>query len=329
MSPSQLNPYFGKDFFGVIVLFIKRFLSLLTGESLHLAADELQFLILACIAVSSAIVGSWLVLRRLAMLANSLSHTTLIGVVVVFIFERWRLGGEGTHQSLSVVSLLVASLISGFLTAFMTEFLTHRIRLQEDASNGIVFSFLFALGIVLVTILTRNAHVGTELVMGNVDMLHSEDLKSTLWVCIFNIALVLVFYRGYLVTTFDKSYAASEGFKLTFFRYLLLFQISLTSVSAFRAVGVLMVLAFIVGLPLIARIWTNRLHMMLIIASVLGILASACGVALSRHIYSVFYLPLSTGGVVVCMILLLYLLSLLFNPKGALWQLCFRRRISH
>ncbi len=327
MSSMQSNPYFGKDFFEVLILFFKRFFLIFSNEEMHLAADELQFLILAGIAISSAIVGSWLVLRRLAMLANSLSHTTLLGIVLVFIFEKWRLGGD--YQSLSVFSLLIASLISGFLTAFMTDFLTHRIRLQEDASNGIVFSFLFALGIVLVTILTRNAHVGTELVMGNVDMLHIDDLKSTLWVCGLNVVLVIVFYRGFLVTTFDKSYAASEGFKLGFFRYLLLFQISLTSVSAFRAVGVLMVLAFIVGLPLIARIWTDSLPKMLLLSAFFGVLASAIGVALSRHIYSMFHLPLSTGGVVVCMILLLYVLSLSLNPRGALWQLCFRKGIAH
>lgn len=320
----QTNPYFGQDFFGVVFTLLKRLFLFVSGQSLELAADELQLLILSGIAISSALVGTWLVLRRLAMLANSLSHTTLLGIVLVFIFERWRLGGE-INTNLSIWSLIVASLISGFLTAFMTEFLTHRIRLQEDASNGVVFSFLFALGIVLVTVLTRNAHVGTELVMGNVDMLHIDDLKTTLWVSLLNVVLILVFYRGYLVTTFDRSFAASSGFGLAFFQYLLLFQVSLTSVSAFRAVGVLMVLAFIVGLPLIARLWTNRLPIMLLIAVFAGILASALGVALSRHVYSIFHLPLSTGGVVVCMILLLYVLSLSFNPRGALWRLCLKQ----
>jgi manganese/zinc/iron transport system permease protein len=254
------------------------------------------------------------------MLANSLSHTILMGIVLAFLFTRSHDQGDHADHFLPLQAMLWASLAMGFITAFLTEWLHKVGRLQEDASTGLVFTSLFALGVVLVTLLTRNAHIGTEAVMGNADALHLDDLKLVYSILGVNIVLFLIFFKEFKLTTFDPSLARALGFSTLFFNYLLMAQVAATSIGAFRAVGVLLVLAFMTGPVLIARQWTHHLVYLLIGAAAFGAASSFIGVALTRHLLSLYGVALSTSGVVVCIIALLYLCTLLFHY--------FYRRIS-
>lgn len=305
-----LNPYHGKTFFGFLLLFIERLLALMTGGiSLEqLASDEIQVFVLVGVAVSSALIGTFLVLRKMTMLANSLSHTILMGIVLAFFLSS--LGGEGKEEGgvASMEILLFAALVTGFLTALLTELLTKKAKLQEDASTGLVFSSLFALGVILVTVLTRNAHIGTEAVMGNADALHRSDLFWVVVIALCNIFVCILFFKEYKLTTFDPGLALAMGFSPVFFNYLLMAQVSATTITSFRAVGVLLVLAFMTGPSLSARLLTHRLSWMLATAVALGSFSSLFGVALTRHIYTVYGATLSTSGVVVCVLTFVYFL---------------------
>lgn len=289
-----MNPYTGTNFLSFLWLFLRR----LTHFSGGIATDELQLLILSCVAISSALVGSFLVLRRMTMLANSISHTILVGIVIAYLLV----------GSIDGWSLFLAALVTGLATTWLTELLAKRVRLQEDASTGLVFSSLFALGIILVTLYTRNSHVGLEVVMGNADALHPSDLKLASSVLLANLALFLLFFKEFSITTFDGGLARSMGISPHLFNYLLMILVSATTVSAFRAVGVIMALAFLVVPPLTARMVTHRLPSMLALASLIGCLAVLFGVATARHLLSSYALPLSTGGLVVCWLLLLFLI---------------------
>lgn len=308
-----MNPYSGLTFFEFLAQLMIRFGQLITGQISYsqLVSDEIQVLVLMGVAASSALVGSFLVLRKMTMLANSLSHTILLGIVMAFVLTRD--DSLGHQHSLNIQVMLLASLVMGLLTAFLTEFLTNTVRLQEDASTGLVFTSLFALGIILVTVLTRNAHIGTEVVMGNVDALHIDDLKLIFIILFLNIFLFVLFFKEFKITTFDPALAKAFGFSTTFFNYLLMVQVSATSIGAFRAVGVLMVLAFITGPVLSARLLTHDLKRMLFLAVFLGVLASVIGVALSRHLLSAFGLAFSTGGLVVCVIIVIFLLAVVLH----------------
>lgn len=313
-----VNPYSGKSFFGFFVELFARIYFFLTGKlSIHdLVSDEIQIIVLMGVACSTALVGTFLVLRKMTMLANSLSHTILLGIIAVFVLSQdGLLESNGHYHSLNIQAMLLASLIVGILTAFLTEFLTKTARLQEDASIGIVFTSLFALGIVLVTILTRNAHVGTEIVMGNVDALQLEDCYLVLMILLLNILLTSLFFKEYKITTFDPALAKTLGFSTLFFNYLLVVQASATTIGAFRSVGVLMVLAFITGPVLTARLLTHNLKTLIWLSIVCGCLAALIGVALSRHFLSMYDLPLSTSGIVVCVIALLFLLAALTKKR--------------
>ena len=312
-SQTYFNPYTGQSFFGFFLVLLQRIWGFITGEYAlsALATDEIQVLVLTGVAASSALVGTFLILRRMTMLANSLSHTILIGIVFAFLMSTQESVGHG--YSLDIQPMLIAALVMGVLTAFLTEFLTKTARLQEDASTGIVFTSLFAFGIILVTLLTRNAHIGTEVVMGNVDALHIADCKLVFIVLAVNIILFALLYKEYLITTFDPALARALGISVGFFNYLLMIQVSATVISAFRAVGVLMVLAFITGPSLTARLLTHDLKRLLVYSVISGCISAVAGVALARHILSVYDVALSTGGIVVCVIAGQYLLLLIFS----------------
>lgn len=320
-SQHYFNPYSGQTFFGFFFQLLIRLWAFATGNLSfdQLATDEVQVLVLAGVASSAALVGTFLVLRKMTMLANALSHTILVGIVLAFLWTYGLSGNIPEHPNqIQIHVLLIASMIMGLVTAFLTELLTKGTRLQEDASTGIVFTSLFSVGVIAVTLLTRNAHIGTEAVMGNVDALQLGDAKLVYIVLLINLLILFLFFKELKITTFDPGLAKSFGISPSFFGYLLMAQISMTAIGAFRAVGVLMVLAFITGPALTARLISGTLQKMLLISVGIGILASFVGVALSRHILTVYAVSLSTAGVVVCVIVIFYLAVAFYANKHIL-----------
>lgn len=296
-----MNPYEGLNFFQFFPVF---FVRLFQGNAL--ASDEIQIYVLALISIASALIGSLLVLKRMTMLANSLSHTILLGIVIAYLL----FGGIAMNFKV----LITAALLTGIITTVFTQILTHIIKLQEDASIGLVFTALFALGIILVTLYTRNAHIGLEIVMGNADALHLNDVKIALGVMLTNVLFVILFFKEWKLTCFDQGLASSLGFRPALFNYLLMLLTSATAISAFRAVGVLLFLAFLVGLPLTARLLTHNLRTMILLACGIGVVCSLVAVGLSRHMLTVYNAPLSTAGLVVVIIGFAFLVALFLRP---------------
>lgn len=299
-----MNPYRGVDFFQFFGVFFSRLFSLKA-----LAPDEIQVFVLFLIGLAASLVGTLLVLKRMTMLANSLSHTILVGIVIAYLF----LFKNSSGMPINVSVLILASFITGLITTFLTQFLHQVIKLQEDASIGIVFTSLFALGIVLVTLYTRNAHIGIEVVMGNADALHFDDLKIAALAAALNISFIFIFFKEWKLVCFDQGLAASLGFRPTMFYYLLMFLTSATAISAFRAVGVMLFLAFLVGPPLIARLISTSLKKILWISIGISACASLVSVALARHILSVYQISLSTSGLAVSFIGFCFLAAFLFQ----------------
>lgn len=311
------NPYSGETFIGFFVQLTLRLWGFLQGDLGvdQLVSDEIQILVLVGVATSAALLGCFLVLRKMTMLANALSHTILLGIVLAYVLTTWGVSSlaENHHDPINIKAMLAASLVMGILTTFLTEFLTKNAGLQEDASIGIVFTSLFALGVILLTLLTRSAHIGTEVVMGNVDALHLQDCKLVFTILGINLLLFVLFFKEYKMTTFDAGLSKALGVSPVLYNYLLMIQVSATAIGAFRAVGVLMVLAFITGPALTARLLTNDLKKMLLLAVGTGMGVSVVGVALSRHLLSVKGLALSTGGIVVCMIVLAFAAAFIYH----------------
>lgn len=312
---AQTNPFDGATFFSFFGILLSRLGERLQGllSWNQLVDDELQLLVLIGVAMSSALVGSFLVLRKMTMLANSLSHTILLGIVIAFLLAGGGVLAEESGYAVSTGSMLFAAVITAIFTTLLTEFFTHALGLQEDASMGIVFTTLFALGIVLVTLLTRQAHIGTEVVMGNVDGLQIDDLKLVYFVLLLNLVTIGLFYKEMKVTTFDSSFSESIGIFASRYNLLLMLLVAMTTMSAFRAVGVLMVLAFMTAPVLAARFVTHCLTKLIYTAMGIGIMGSLIGVALSRHLLTSAHLALSTGGLTVTVLGVLFIVILLLS----------------
>ncbi len=306
-----MNSYWGTNFFTFFSELFHRFLLMIQGRVpfSELASDEIQILVLVLISISSALIGTFLVLRNMTMLANSLSHTILLGIIIAFLIFRSRLD-EGVFQMISTGEMLIASFIAGLLTTLFTEGMTKVLKLQEDASIGLVFTSLFALGIICASLFTRNAHIGIDVIMGNIDALHINDLKLTFQIALVNILITCFFFKQYQITTFDPLLAKNLGISTIAINYLLMVQTSASAIGAFRAVGVVLFLAFLVCPVLIARLIKNRLEVLLLLACAIGVFASVIAVALSRHILSVYQVPLSTSGLVVMTLVCIYALMI-------------------
>ena len=301
-----MNPYWGTDFFTFFSVLCFRIKELVLGNSSSLAADEIQMGVLIFVSISCGILGPFLVLKRMTMFANCLSHTILLGIVSAYLIASAFWGGG----MFDLATLFIGAGIAAFLTALFTEGFVRFFRLQEDASIGLVFTTFFALGIVLVSFYTKHVHLGIEAVMGNVDALHFSDLRLSSIVTLLSSSSILLFYRQFQIASFDKQFAQTLGIRCGIFHFLLLFLTAAVCMSAFRSVGVLLVLSFLVGPYLTARLFSHRLPILLISSPLLAIAASVIGVAISRHFLSVYELPLSTGGIVVTMIGVFYAIGL-------------------
>lgn len=301
----------GGDFFSFFAVLFQR----LTGQLPldQLASDEVQLIVLMGVTLSTVLLGTFLTLKKMTMMANSLSHTTLLGIVIAYLI----FFAPETDLSIDTGILLVAAVVSAVLTTLLTELARDLLKLQEDAAIGLVFTTLFALGIILVTVFTRNSHLGVEVITGNVDALHFEDIRLIWGAALLNIILIGLFFRQWVMTAFDEKLSFSLGLPTKTFHYLLMFLTALTLIAAFRAVGVLLVLSFLVGPTLIARQWTHRLSSLLLLGIGIGLFAAIVGVALSRHFLTAYHMPLSTGGLVVTLISIFYFLSTVLTFRSS------------
>lgn len=317
------NPYWDNDFFQFFYTLIQRLGQFFLGEAMELASDELQLLVLVLVSTTSALIGTFFVLRKMTMLANALSHTILPGVVLAYLAYHIYQGPSTGHIDFSHLLpsdafLIGGALASAFLTTFLTRTIVSQLPVGEDASIGMVFTLLFAIGIILVTSLTKSAHIGAELLMGNVDALHIDDLKFMFWIAVVNICIVVLSWRQLFVTSFDSLFAKMCGISNEKISYMLMAQVSIVAIGAFRAVGVLLFLSFLVTPPLIARRFTHKLKTLTIVACLIAVIASFIGVAFSRHMLSYYELPGSTAGLIVTILALTYGLSLaLIRPAKA------------
>lgn len=307
------NPYWAANLIGCFKLFFQRLLALFMGN-LPLsswASDEHQIAALITIGISCCLVGTFLVLKKSTMVANSLSHTILVGIVITVLLFRYfapdQLASNFLQMNFSM--LMIASLISSLVTLLCTEVLTRVLRVQKDASIGLVFTLLFALGVTLVTIFSRNSHIGIDVIMGNLDAIHPSEIRVALFVALMNIVIFALFAKRFMIAAFDGTFARSVGISTRMYDLILMFLTTITIVISFRAVGAILVLSMIVGPVLIARLFTHRVLKIVGLSIAIQSLLSIVTVFLSRHMLSVYDMPLSTSGLFSSLLFATYLIA--------------------
>lgn len=237
----------------------------------------------------------------MAMYAHAVSHTVLFGLVCICLFS---------HQlmTLSLSALTLSAVVTALLTGFLIYFVRNTFRVSEESSTALVFSLLFSLSLVLLVFMTKNAHIGTELVLGNADSLTKEDIFPVCAVLFMNIIIILGTLRSLTCVSFDSVFSTTIGIPVKIVDYLIVFQLSLCLVGAFKAVGVLMALAFLLIPGLIAKILSQSILGMMGWSLVFSITTAFLSPALSRSILSSFGVGLSTSGIAVLLLSLMYAL---------------------
>lgn len=266
------------------------------------------------VGLSCGIIGGFLILRKMAMMSDAISHTVLLGIVLAYLITR----------ELSGVHMLIGAILAGIVTAVLVQWLQNR-GVQQDASIGVVFTTLFAIGVILISTSIGNAHLDVQhSLMGEITFvpwdkvtlpLVGEIPKATaLLSFVFCIVLffIIIFYKEWKITTFDAALAASLGIPVVFMHYLFMTLVSITTVASFDAVGAIMVVAMLITPAASAYLWTDRLLTMLIISGLFGVISAILGY------YIAAWIDTSISGSMAFATGIIFIVSFIFSPKHGL-----------
>lgn len=251
------------------------------------------------VGVFCGVVGSFIVLRGMALMGDAISHAVLPGVAVSYMLG---------------VNLFYGAVVTGLLTAVGIGYVSQNSRIKSDSAIGIVFSAAFALGVVLIA-QAQSATNLNNILFGNVLTVRAADMWRTLGVGIFVLVFVFLFYKELLVSSFDPTMAAAYGLPTRTIHYALMILLTLVTVAALQTVGVVLVVAMLVTPAATAYLLTDRLSAMLWLAALCGVVSSVVG------LYFSFVYDLTSGAVIVLVAATLFALAFAFSPKhGVLWR---------
>ncbi|MCA0987696.1 metal ABC transporter permease [Guptibacillus algicola] len=277
------------------------------------------------VGVSCGIVGCFLILRKMAMLADAISHTVLLGIVLAYLVS----------HSLEGIYMLVGAGIIGLLTAFLVQVLDTS-GVQSDAAIGVVFTSLFAFGVILLSAFAGQVHLDVNhALMGEITFIPWDTLTingielgpSAVWmlgiVLILNLTLIFLFYKEIKISSFDPAMATAIGIPVVFIHYLLMSMVSITTVASFDSVGAILVVAMLIVPGATAYLLTDRLLIMLLISAFIGV-ASAVG-----GYYAALAWNVSIAGSMASIAGLIFGATFILSPKhGLMGKVLARRSIS-
>ena len=256
-------------------------------------------------AVVCALLSCWLVLTGWSLMGDAVSHAVLPGVVLAYLVG---------------APFALGALIFGFLAVALIGAIRDTSRVKEDAAIGIVFTTLFALGLVLISVTPSQTDL-THIVFGNILGVSDADLLQIAALAAIAFAVLMVKRRDLTLYAFDPTHAHAIGLSPRFLGALLLGLLALTSVVALQVVGVILVVAMLIIPGATAYLLTNRFHRMLIIAPVLSAVCSVTGILLS------YWMDAASGGLVILVQGSAFALAYLFSPThGLLVRRAGRRR---
>ncbi len=275
-------------------------------------------------AAACSMLGSFLILRRMAMMADAISHAILPGLV----FGYW------ISNSSNLITGAIGATLAALLTVTLVEALSRTRRADAGSAMGIIFPAMFALGVVLVSRFFANVHLDADaILMGNIEfsvfdrlVINDQDYGPlSLWIMgtllVINSLFLLCFYKELKLSTFDPALAAALGFSPVVIQYVLMTVLSITTVGAFTAVGAILVIALVIVPAATAYLLTDSLPKMIVLSVLIGAGSAALGYAFAR------WQDLSVSGSMATATGVLFLLALLLSPsQGAIARMHRRER---
>jgi len=253
-----------------------------------------------------AVLSCYLVLKGWSLMGDAISHAVLPGIVIAYAVG---------------LPLALGAFLSGLACAVLTGYIKANSRVKEDTVMGVVFTGLFAFGLVLFTKVKSDLHLD-HILFGNILGLEPGDLRDTLIVAGLTLTVVLALRRDLLLFCFDPGYARTIGLRTRFLYYLLLSLLAVTIVVSLKAVGIILVIAMLVTPGCIGYLLTDRFGRMLTIAVASAVGSSFLGV------YASFFLNASTGACIVLLQAVVFLAALIFAPRHGLLAGRRQRRVA-
>ena len=259
----------------------------------------------ALVASCCGVLGVFLVLRKMAMIGDAISHSVMPGIVIAFLLS-------GSRDSLL---MMFAALAFGLLTTFLIQ-MFQQSGIQADASIGVVFTALFAIGVVLVSLYARQVHLDQDAILyGEIAYVHWNIWEigginmgpKAVWLLGFTLLVILtvigLFYKQFKLCAFDPALAAAIGIPVAGFHYLLMGLVSMATVSSFESVGAILVVGMLIIPASTAYLLTDRLGIMIVLSIAVGVASTFIG-----YIAAVL-LDASIAGCMVCAASLLFVAS--------------------
>ena len=270
-------------------------------EPLQYGFMQRSLVIAILVGIVCAIVGSYLMVQRLALLGDAISHSVLPGLAIAFILG---------------ANIFIGAFIAGALSTVIIAWIKTRSTIKEDAAMGIVFSAFFALGITLITIVQKDNKIDlNHFLFGNILGVTAADAIDTALIVALVLLVVVFFYKELLFYTFDPLGAQATGLPVNLLNFGLMVLIALTIVASLKAVGVVLVLSLLITPASTAYLLVTRLHQVMILGAIIGVISSISGMYLS------YFYNLPSGPAIVLVASALFVLSLLFSPtQGILTQ---------
>ena len=256
------------------------------------------------LGINCGLLGGFLVVRKMALVGDALSHAVLPGVAMGFLW----------NMTKDPIAIFIGATIAGLLGAVTVNLSKHTTKLKEDAALGLVLAAFFAVGMVIMSIIqelpTANKSGLNTFMFGQAAAISLRDVKLMSAVTGLSLLAILVFYKEFLVTSFDAGFARATGFPVQVFHYSLMLLLAFSVVISLQAVGVVLVSAMLITPAAAAYMLTDRMHRLLILAAIFGVFAGAFGAFFS------FLRPsLPTGPFMVLGGSLVFVMAFFFGPK--------------
>lgn len=281
-------------------------------------------------SVAAALLGNFLVLRRMSMLGDAISHAVLPGLAAAFFVS----------SSRSSVPMFIGAVVVGIITAFFTEWIRGVGKVDEGASMGVVFTSLFALGLVMIVQAADHVDLDPGCVLyGAIEMTPLDTMtlfgfaipRSVVTlsvVTVVNAAFVFLFFKELQISSFDAALATTLGFNARLIHYLLMTLVAVTAVASFETVGNILVVAMFIVPPAAAYMLTDRLDRMIVLSVILAVLAAVGGHLAAIDVPAWFgYRSTTTAGMMAVAAGVLFFLAAAFGPRQGIVVRLVRRQM--
>lgn len=244
------------------------------------------------VGILCPVVGTYLIVQRMALLGDVIAHAVLPGLAIANFLG---------------IELLIGAFISGIVSTFVITWIRSQSRVTVDAAMALTFSSFFGLGILLLTQLQSRVDL-EGLLFGDILGVTRGDIWRTGLIAVFVLCLIKLFYKELLFFTFDRLGAEAVGLPVNALNLGLMAGVTLTILLGMRVVGVILVIALMVGPAITAYLLVKELHWMMIVGAALGAVASIVGM------YTSYYLDLPSGPTIALTVFSFFLMALLFSP---------------